>query len=476
MSELTKVSPSERALAHDMKTKRTTNYGRVDFVDNMSDLNIPPAPRPTPFNLSPSSRVEAHKPLDEKLYPLPDHERSDEGVELMEDFEKAFAKRKRIEKEVDEDIARWAKEKLELEKSNIKRKSFAKRITEYVGKFHNPEKPRIIKIESKGICAGPTEGRDRYISDPVKSKTSYKLQTASERNIKIITEHNDRSEVGECSKDLNYLPAGDTLERGVYFHVSLGKGRNIDELREAARKEQAEELKSCTDPKPEYDALVEKCERRQADAEKANLEKEHAHGIDIGNSVKKYDEQQVKESGDIYGATLARLKQVDEALVKSKDLQEIEDAFHRSQKIDAESWLVDKKIHDDDHQALECGGLEFPIPEYPEPNKIVDSGDLLEFLQNECDIMMKIAKKKNHDYAGTKGDPLRNFKMIEILGGATTDQGFLTRMTDKFMRIINFSTSGKLLVEDESIKDTLRDFANYLLLYSAYLEQKKHDK
>jgi len=66
---------------------------------------------------------------------------------------------------------------------------------------------------------------------------------------------------------------------------------------------------------------------------------------------------------------------------------------------------------------------------------------------------LKIAKSKNHDYAGTK-DALDNFREFGF-------QGVVVRMNDKMKRLINFTRSGILKVGDESILDTLSDLRVY---------------
>jgi len=125
----------------------------------------------------------------------------------------------------------------------------------------------------------------------------------------------------------------------------------------------------------------------------------------------------------------------------------------------------------------------------PEPGERMTADDLIEraagllrkrqdfqlipFLEKEMAQMLAIARAKNADYAGADSDPFANFTRVELLGIATTEQGFLTRMTDKLCRINNILKSGKTHVKDESIKDTLRDLSNYSLLLVAYLEWKR---
>jgi hypothetical protein len=63
--------------------------------------------------------------------------------------------------------------------------------------------------------------------------------------------------------------------------------------------------------------------------------------------------------------------------------------------------------------------------------------------------------------------------MVESIGFASTEQGFLTRITDKLMRVSTFVKTGILKVADEKVEDTLLDMANYCLLMICYLRSKK---
>jgi hypothetical protein len=78
--------------------------------------------------------------------------------------------------------------------------------------------------------------------------------------------------------------------------------------------------------------------------------------------------------------------------------------------------------------------------------------------------------KKNHDYTGGSGDAFYNFSRVESLGVATVQQGFLTRMLDKYCRLVTFSNSGKLTVENEGVQDALQDLAAYCSLMAGYLK------
>lgn len=86
--------------------------------------------------------------------------------------------------------------------------------------------------------------------------------------------------------------------------------------------------------------------------------------------------------------------------------------------------------------------------------------------------MYEITRKKNADYTGDSTSPFKNFTMVETIGFASTEQGFMTRITDKIMRVAGFVKNGTLQVVDEKVTDTLLDCANYCLLMICYLESK----
>ncbi len=87
--------------------------------------------------------------------------------------------------------------------------------------------------------------------------------------------------------------------------------------------------------------------------------------------------------------------------------------------------------------------------------------------------MLETTKQKNADYTGTGDNPFANFTRVEVLGICSTEQGFLTRMFDKFSRITSFVQKGVLEVKDESVEDTLFDLSIYCLLMAGYIKSKK---
>ena len=79
-------------------------------------------------------------------------------------------------------------------------------------------------------------------------------------------------------------------------------------------------------------------------------------------------------------------------------------------------------------------------------------------------------KKKNSDYGNSVGDTYQKFG----------DISFLTRITDKYNRILSLADKGETgQVKDEALEDTILDLANYCLLWLVereYATQQKEVK
>ncbi len=119
------------------------------------------------------------------------------------------------------------------------------------------------------------------------------------------------------------------------------------------------------------------------------------------------------------------------------------------------------------------GGL---VPRHIKP---MTGAELVAEIERITKVMVDTARRKNADYAGQGGnqDAFANLAMIEQAshGAITTEAGFLTRMSDKWSRLLSLLTSGKeAQVKNESIGDTLMDLANYCILLKIYLGR-KHD-
>jgi len=100
--------------------------------------------------------------------------------------------------------------------------------------------------------------------------------------------------------------------------------------------------------------------------------------------------------------------------------------------------------------------------------------ELLMYHDELCTTAKDLMSLKNRDYAGNHGnEPFANFTRVEAMGICTTEQGFMTRITDKMSRLSSFIDCGKMHVANESFNDTIVDVINYMVLLSAYLKDKE---
>ncbi|KEI94446.1 hypothetical protein N496_20170 (plasmid) [Clostridium botulinum A2B3 87] len=76
-----------------------------------------------------------------------------------------------------------------------------------------------------------------------------------------------------------------------------------------------------------------------------------------------------------------------------------------------------------------------------------------------CDELKEIYKNKNHDYGDSFGETYKKLGIISAV----------TRITDKVNRLQSLATKEQK-VKDESIKDTLKDLANYSIMTIIELE------
>lgn len=81
-------------------------------------------------------------------------------------------------------------------------------------------------------------------------------------------------------------------------------------------------------------------------------------------------------------------------------------------------------------------------------------------------IAMKLSsiyEKKNHDY----GDSFsKTYKELGIISA-------VTRITDKYNRLVSLARNHEQKVQDESMVDTLLDMANYCIMTVIELENEK---
>lgn len=100
--------------------------------------------------------------------------------------------------------------------------------------------------------------------------------------------------------------------------------------------------------------------------------------------------------------------------------------------------------------------------------------ELLALHEKVCNDARALMRRKNHDYAGSSGNtPFANFETCEDFGLASTEVGMMIRYLDKVKRLANFMLSGKFLVEDEGVEDTVRDMVNYAILMYAKMQERR---
>ena len=78
-----------------------------------------------------------------------------------------------------------------------------------------------------------------------------------------------------------------------------------------------------------------------------------------------------------------------------------------------------------------------------------------------CDSLHTLYRVKNKAYGDSFGE---TFKKLGIISG-------VTRITDKYNRLVNLATHPDVDSGDESIKDTLIDLANYAIMTAMELDE-----
>lgn len=81
-----------------------------------------------------------------------------------------------------------------------------------------------------------------------------------------------------------------------------------------------------------------------------------------------------------------------------------------------------------------------------------------------CDSLNETYIQKNKAYGNSFTDTFEKLGVISAV----------TRITDKYNRLVNLATNPNVDIGDESIKDTLLDMANYCIM--TYMELDKEEK
>ena len=116
-------------------------------------------------------------------------------------------------------------------------------------------------------------------------------------------------------------------------------------------------------------------------------------------------------------------------------------------------WWTDEMLELDENNIMEVNNM-----------------DRLGIYQHIISNLEDTYKRKNSDYGNSVGDTYEKFG----------DISFLTRITDKYNRILSLADKGECgEVKDEALEDTILDLANYCLLWLVereYVGQQKEVK
>lgn len=80
-----------------------------------------------------------------------------------------------------------------------------------------------------------------------------------------------------------------------------------------------------------------------------------------------------------------------------------------------------------------------------------------------CKVLNETYASKNSDYGDSFGITYNKLGIISAV----------TRITDKYNRLVSLATKKDYLVKDESISDTLLDLANYAIMTYMEIENDK---
>ena len=92
--------------------------------------------------------------------------------------------------------------------------------------------------------------------------------------------------------------------------------------------------------------------------------------------------------------------------------------------------------------------------------------DRIELHKQICEQLTDLYARKNHDY----GD---SFHLSYIEEGMAMPR---IRLGDKFNRFKTLSRNVEICVDDESVKDTLIDLANYAIMTLIEMEREHYEK
>lgn len=87
--------------------------------------------------------------------------------------------------------------------------------------------------------------------------------------------------------------------------------------------------------------------------------------------------------------------------------------------------------------------------------------------------MMQLMARKGSDYSGDGASTFVSFERIAAFSGITVDQAFMALIGIKVARLQSLNADGRA-PNNESLLDTVKDLANYSVLYLAYNKFKEN--
>jgi hypothetical protein len=101
----------------------------------------------------------------------------------------------------------------------------------------------------------------------------------------------------------------------------------------------------------------------------------------------------------------------------------------------------------------------------------------LDFHKQLCDDSRELSAKKQQDYCNLDDETdlytvFGNFMIPEKMGIVTTEQSLMSRIADKFNRLVNVINNDECMVDTENEFDTMMDILNFIVLLSYFRKLK----
>ena len=117
-------------------------------------------------------------------------------------------------------------------------------------------------------------------------------------------------------------------------------------------------------------------------------------------------------------------------------------------------FVEDKDRFDDFGELILCELAALSIVEIMIMNGVDIKKKNVSRFREITNQMADLYERKNHDYGDSFGETFRKLGPISAI----------TRITDKYNRIVSLTTKGEQKVDGEAIEDTLIDLANYAIM------------